>query len=127
MSDFHTPLSRVRGLGSAHEGTGHFWAQRVTAVANLFMLVFLIYMAISLAGQPLFAVRDYFASPVIAGLAILFALAAAYHMRLGMQVIVEDYLHPSGLKTLLLLLNTFFSATVALITVVAILKLNLGA
>ena len=93
MSDFRTPLSRVRGLGSAREGTDHFWAQRVTAVANLFMLTFLIYTAISLAGQPLFAVRDYFASPVIAGLAILFILAAAYHMRLGMQIIIEDYLH----------------------------------
>lgn len=127
MSDFHTPLSRVRGLGSAHEGTDHFWVQRVTAVANLFMLVFLIYTAINLAGQPLFVVRDYFASSVIAGLAILFTLAAAYHMRLGMQVIVEDYFHSSGLKTLLLVMNTFFSATVALITVVAILKLNLGA
>jgi succinate dehydrogenase / fumarate reductase, membrane anchor subunit len=127
MSDFHTPLSRVRGLGSAHEGTDHFWAQRVTAVANLFMLAFLIYTAINLAGQPLFVVRDYFDSSVIAGLAILFTLAAAYHMRLGMQVIIEDYIHSSGLKTLLLLINTFFSATVALITVVAILKLNLGA
>lgn len=127
MSDFRTPLSRVRGLGSAREGTDHFWAQRVTAVANLFMLTFLIYTAISLAGQPLFAVRDYFASPVIAGLAILFILAAAYHMRLGMQIIIEDYLHSSGRKTILLLLNTFFSAAVALISVVAILKLNLGA
>ncbi len=127
MSDFRTPLSRVRGLGSAREGTDHFRAQRVTAVANLFMLAFLIYTAVSLAGQPLFAVRDYFASPVIAGLAILFALAAAYHMRLGMQEIIEDYIHAPGSKTVLLLLNTFFSAAVALITAVAILKLNLGA
>jgi succinate dehydrogenase / fumarate reductase membrane anchor subunit len=127
MSDFRTPLSRVKGLGSAREGTEHFWAQRVTAVSNLFMLVFLIYTAVSLAGQPLFAVRDYFASPVVAGLAILFALAAAYHMRIGMQVIVEDYVHSHGRKTLLLLLNTFFSAAIALISVVAILKLTLGA
>lgn len=127
MSDLRTPLSRVRGLGSAREGTDHFWMQRVTAVANLFMLVFLVYTAINLAGQPLPAVQDYFASSVIAGLAILFTLAAAYHMRLGMQMIVEDYFHASGLKTILLLFNTFFSAAVALFSVVAILKLNFGA
>lgn len=127
MSEFRTPLSRVKGLGSAHEGTDHFWAQRVTAVANLFMLVFLIYTAVSLAGQPLYAVRGYFGSPVIAGLAVLFALAATYHMRIGMQVIIEDYVHSPGSKTLFFLLNTFFSAAVALISVVAILKLNLGA
>lgn len=127
MSDLRTPLSRVRGLGSAREGTDHFRAQRVTAVANLFMLAFLIYTAVSLAGRPLFAVRDYFASPVVAGLAILFTLAAAYHMRLGMQEIIEDYIHAPGSKTVLLLLNTFFSAAIALISVVAILKLNFGA
>jgi succinate dehydrogenase / fumarate reductase membrane anchor subunit len=72
-------------------------------------------------------VHDYFASPVVAGLAILFALAAAYHMRIGMQVIVEDYVHSHGPKTILLLLNTFFSAAVGLISAVAILKLNFGA
>ncbi len=127
MADFRTPLSRVKGLGSAREGTGHFWAQRVTAVANLFMLIFLIYAGVSLAGQPLFAVRSFFASPVVAGLAILFALSAAYHMRLGMQVIIEDYIHSPASKTVLLLANTFFAATIALISIVAILKLNFGA
>ncbi|MBX2804795.1 MAG: succinate dehydrogenase, hydrophobic membrane anchor protein [Hyphomicrobiales bacterium] len=127
MADFRTPLSRVKGLGSARDGTDHFWAQRVTAIANLFMLAFLIYTAISLAGQPLSEVRDYFSSPIVAGLAVLFVLAASYHMRIGMQVIVEDYVHSHGSKTILLLLNTFFCAAVGLISVVAILKLNFGA
>jgi succinate dehydrogenase / fumarate reductase membrane anchor subunit len=127
MADYRTSLSRVKGLGSAQSGTDHFWMQRVSAVANLFMLVFLIYTAISLAGQPLVAVRDYFGSPIVAGLAILFTLAATYHMRLGMQVVIEDYVHAPASKTILLLLNTFFSAAIALIAVVAILKLNFGA
>jgi succinate dehydrogenase / fumarate reductase membrane anchor subunit len=127
MASYRTPLSQVKGLGSAQAGTEHFWAQRVTAAANLLLLVFVIYSVIQLAGAPLDAVRTYFASPIVAALALLFALSAAYHMRLGMQVIIEDYIHQPSSKMTLLLLNTFFAALVALISVVAIIKLTLGA
>lgn len=127
MTSYRTSLSKVRGLGSAQAGTEHFWAQRVTAVGNLVLLVFVVYSVIALAGEPLDVVRAYFASPFVAVLASLFALSAAYHMRLGMQVIIEDYVHAKTSKLTLLLLNTFFSAVIALTSIIAIVKLSLGA
>ncbi len=127
MVSYRTPHSRVKGLGSAQSGTEHFWAQRVTAVANLVLLVFLIYSVIRLAGEPLDIVRAYFASPVVAILASLFAVSSAYHMRIGMQVIIEDYVHKESSKLLLLIMNTFFAVAVALTCVIAIIKLSLGA
>jgi succinate dehydrogenase / fumarate reductase, membrane anchor subunit len=127
MSEFRTGLSRARGLGSVKAGTEHFWLQRVTGAANLFLISFLFYSAFHLAGQPFSAVKAYFASPVVATLAILLAASSAYHMRLGMQVIIEDYVPKEGQKLVLLMLNTFFAALVGLISIVAIIKLSLGA
>jgi succinate dehydrogenase / fumarate reductase membrane anchor subunit len=127
MVSYRTPHSRVKGLGSAQSGTEHFWAQRVTALANLVLLVFLIYSVIRLAGEPLDIVRAYFASPLVAILASLFAISSAYHMRIGMQVIIEDYVHKESSKLLLLIMNTFFAVAVALTCVIAIIKLSLGA
>ena len=127
MASYRTAHSRVKGLGSARSGTEHFWAQRVTALANIVLLAFLIYSVIRLAGEPLEVVRAYFASPLVAILASLFAISAAYHMRIGMQVIIEDYVHQEGTKLLLLILNTFFAVAIALTCVVAIIKLSLGA
>ena len=127
MASYRTPHSRVKGLGSAQSGTEHFFAQLVTAVANLVLLVFLIYSVIRLAGEPLDVVRAYFASPVVTILASLFALSSAYHMRIGMQVVIEDYVHQEGTKLVLLVLNTFFAVAVALTCVIAIIKLSLGA
>jgi succinate dehydrogenase / fumarate reductase membrane anchor subunit len=127
MVSYRTPLSRVKGLGSAQAGTEHYWAQRVTGLANLVLLVFLIYSVIRLAGEPLEFVRAYFALPVVAILGSLFAISAAYHMRIGMQVIIEDYIHRESSKLLLMILNTFFAVAVALTCVIAIIKLSLGA
>lgn len=127
MASYRTPHSRVKGLGSARSGTGHFWGQRVTALANLVLLAFLIYTVIRLAGEPLDAVRAYFASPAVAILASLFAVSSAYHMRLGMQVIIEDYIHQESTKLILVILNIFFAVAVALTCVIAIIKLSLGA
>lgn len=127
MRSYRTSLSRVKGLGSAQSGTEHFWGQRLSAVANLLLLVFLFYSVIHLAGEPLDVVRAYFASPVVATLGCLFAFFSAYHMRIGMQVIIEDYVHAATPKFILLILNTFFAAAVALTCVIAILKLSLGA
>jgi succinate dehydrogenase / fumarate reductase, membrane anchor subunit len=127
MVSYRTPLSRVKGLGSAQAGTEHYWAQRVTGLANLVLLVFLFYSVIRLAGEPLDFVRAYFASPVVTVLGSMFAVSAAYHMRIGMQVIIEDYIHKESSKLLLMILNTFFAVAVALTCVIAIIKLSLGA
>jgi succinate dehydrogenase / fumarate reductase membrane anchor subunit len=127
MPSYRTSLSRVKGLGSAHEGTDHFWKQRVTGATNLLLLVFVFYSVIHLAGEPYPVVRGYFGSPVVAALAILFAISASYHMRIGMQVIIEDYVHGAAPKVALLFLNTLFAALVALIAIIAIVKLSLGA
>jgi succinate dehydrogenase / fumarate reductase membrane anchor subunit len=127
MADYRTSLARVRGLGATRGGTDHFWHQRVTGIANLILLVFLIFTVIRLAGEPYEVMRAYFASPfaTVAGLAL--ALSASYHMRIGMQVIIEDYIHTEGMKMALLILNTFFAAAVALTCVVSLIKLSLGA
>jgi len=122
-----TPLSKVRGLGSAKEGAEHFWRQRMTGAANMLLTVFVVYAAVSLAGANYAAVKAFFASPFHAVPAILFAVSAAYHMQLGMQVVIEDYVHAPASKTLLLLLNTFFSILVGLVCVFAITKLSFGA
>jgi succinate dehydrogenase / fumarate reductase membrane anchor subunit len=127
MAQFRTSLGRVRGLGSAKGGTDHFWHQRLTAVANLVLLAFLIFTVIRLAGEPYEVMRGWFASPFVTVLALAFAISATFHMRIGMQVIIEDYIHGEGAKTVLLMLNTFFAVAVALTCIVSLIKLSLGA
>jgi succinate dehydrogenase membrane anchor subunit len=127
MADYRTSLSRVRGLGSARGGTDHFWHQRLSAIANLVLLVFLIFTVIRLAGEPYSVMRAYFASPFVTVPALALAISAPYHMRIGMQVIIEDYIHAEGTKIVLLMLNTFFALAVALTCIVSLIKLSLGA
>jgi succinate dehydrogenase membrane anchor subunit len=121
-----TPLKRVRGLGSAHEGPGHFLRQRLTAAANLILIPFAVGLIATLAGADLGTVKATLANPAIAIALIVLVLSSAVHMRIGMQVIIEDYVHDEGSKMLLLLGNTFFSAAVAAIAIYAVLKLSFG-
>jgi succinate dehydrogenase / fumarate reductase membrane anchor subunit len=121
-----TPLARVRGLGSARSGTRHFWHQRVTALANVPLVIAFIVIVTSLLGRNHAAVVQILGSPVVAILMLLFILSVSYHMRLGMQVIIEDYVHAEGRKFLLLIANTFFAIAFALASAFAILKLSFG-
>lgn len=123
---YRTPLSRVTGLGSAKEGTGHFWLQRMTAVANIPLTLFFVWLVISLIGADRAQMLATFANPIVAALTILMVLSAAIHMKLGVQVVIEDYVHNEGLKIALVLANTFFSYGVAAIAVVSLLKLSFG-
>lgn len=125
-SSMRTPLGRVRGLGSAKSGTGHFWLQRVTAVSNLILAVIFVFVVISLVGKPYPAAVAILGNPFIAILALLFILSACVHMRLGMQVVIEDYVHAEGLKILAVIANTFFAIAIGAASAFAVLKLSFG-
>ena len=122
-----TPLAKVRGLGSAREGTDHFWRQRVTAVSNLILVGILIWLLVKLAGADYATVKRTLAKPQNAIPLLLLVLSGMVHMRLGMQTIIEDYVHSEGRKVALLMLNSFFAILVGLISIFAVLKLSLGA
>ncbi len=122
-----TPLAKVRGLGSAKDGTEHFWKQRITAVSNLILVCWILVVLVKIAGADYETVKRTLARPQNAIAITLLMLSASMHMRLGMQVIIEDYVHTEGRKVLLLMLNSFFTILVALTSIYAILKLSLGA
>lgn len=122
--DIATPMARVRGLGAARSGTGHFWLSRVTAVANVPLTIAFVIIVLMLAKADYAGAIKIVGHPVSAILLLLFVGSAATHMRLGMQVIIEDYVHSEGTKIVLLMLNTFFAITVGLASAYAILKIG---
>ena len=111
-----TPLSRVRGLGAARSGTEAFWRQRLTAVANVPLTVAFVFIVISLLGRNHAAVVQILGAPLIAVILMLFIVSITTHMRIGMQVIIEDYVHDEGTKLVLIMANTFFAIAVAFFT-----------
>lgn len=121
-----TPLKNVRGLGSAKEGADHFWKQRMTGAANLFLAIFLLALLVHLAGADHATVKTTLSRPLVALPLLLLVLSAAVHMRIGMAVIIEDYVHGEGAKIALLMLNTFFSILVGAASALAVLKLSFG-
>jgi succinate dehydrogenase / fumarate reductase membrane anchor subunit len=121
-----TPLSRVRHFGSAHGGTDTFWLERITAAASLILTIFFIGLMVGLAGRPYADVVAVLGSPWIAALGIMFIVAVAMHMRVGMEAIIVDYVPKDGQKIAWLIANTFFSIAVAAIAILAILKIALG-
>ena len=125
--DHRTPLARVRGLGSAREGTDHFWRQRLTAVSNFVLVCFLIWLLVKLAGADYATVKRALARPQNAIPLLLLVLSGVIHMRLGMQTIIEDYVHSEGRKVIALMLNLFFCVLVGLTCAFAVLKLSFGA
>ena len=127
MSEFRTELKQVRGLGSARQGTEHFWKQRLTAVANIVLVSFLIWLVMKLAGADYATVKRTLAKPQIAIPLLLLVLSGIIHMRLGMQTIIEDYVHSEGRKLAALMLNSFFSILVGVTCIFAVLKLSFGA
>jgi succinate dehydrogenase / fumarate reductase membrane anchor subunit len=121
-----TPLGRVRYLGSAHHGTRVFWHQRLTAVAGVPLTIAVIVIIMGLLGRNHAAVVQILGSSFVAITMLLFILNSVYHMWMGMQVIIEDYVHDEIRKIAILMANTFFSIAVGFTAVFAILKLSFG-
>jgi succinate dehydrogenase membrane anchor subunit len=119
-----TPLARVRGLGAARTGTEHFWRQRLTAVANIPLTIGFVLIVVALLGRNHAAVVQILGSPLVAVVMLLFILSICTHMRIGMQVIIEDYVHDEKHKLGLLMANTFFAVAVGATSAFAILMLS---
>lgn len=124
---FVTPVARARGLGSAKSGTGHHIRQRVSAIALVFLVPWFLYSVIAATQAGYDGARDWVAQPWNAILLILTFGAAFYHMRLGMQVIIEDYIHKSGTKVFLLIANTFAAIGLFAVTALTVMQIWISA
>ena len=125
-SSLTTPRARVKGLGSAKSGTSHFWHQRVSGAALVILTFAFVCTVMSLAGADHAKAVATLKSPFTGIMMLAFVLAGVYHMRLGMQVIIEDYVPSEGTKLVCLMLNTFFAALIGLASVYALLKISIG-
>ncbi|KAA6205482.1 MAG: succinate dehydrogenase, hydrophobic membrane anchor protein [Candidatus Tokpelaia sp.] len=124
--DFRTELGKARGLGAARSGARHFWLQRVTAFANVPLFIFFIGLIISLSDKDYAQIHAIFANPFIVLIVALILLSGIYHMKLGMQVIIEDYVHSNGWRVFILALNIFCSVFLAAASALALVKIMLG-
>jgi succinate dehydrogenase / fumarate reductase, membrane anchor subunit len=121
-----TPLGRVRNLGASHSGTSDFWLQRITAVALLLLTLPVIVVVMMLLGRNQAGAAQILGSPLVAITLLLFVIASVWHMKIGMQVVIEDYVHGEKVKLALIMANNFFSFAVALASIYAIFKLSSG-
>ncbi len=124
MANLRTPLRNARGLGSAKEGVNHWLAQRMTAVALVPLVTWFIISMVAYAGQPYGEMIAFLEQPFVSVLMVLFILAAFYHMRLGLQVVIEDYIAKDGTRVLLLLLTNFAVIGVGVAAVFSVLKIS---
>jgi succinate dehydrogenase / fumarate reductase, membrane anchor subunit len=121
-----TPLGRVLGLGSAKDGTEHWWGQRVSAVALLLLGSWFLYSLLQLQSLTYLDVIRFVSVPLNGVLLSLLSITLAYHSYLGVQVVIEDYVHASGTKVVSLLLSRFAHFFVAIAAVYAILVIGIG-
>lgn len=121
------PLAKARGLGSAKDGTAHWWAQRVSAIALVPLVLYVLYLLVSLAGADYVTVRLTIAQPVNAVLLILFIGTAFWHARLGLQVVIEDYIHVGWLEIALMIAVKFVYVVLGVAAIIAIGRIAFSA
>ena len=127
MNDLRTPLARARGLGSGKTGTEHFWVQRVTAIALALLVPWLLWLLLSMVGHDAAHAIALIRAPLNGILLAAFAIAMFWHAKLGIQVVIEDYVHARGMEVTLHLLNTFLCTLGAIASVFAIARIALTA
>jgi succinate dehydrogenase / fumarate reductase membrane anchor subunit len=123
MNSLETPLHKVRGLGASHSGTGHFWRQRVTAFALVPLGLWFAFAILGLIDTNEVAVLSFLSQPWNALLMAAFAAILLYHMSLGLQVVVDDYVHGAGMKLILLLLIRFFWIATTVTCIFALIRI----
>ena len=121
-----TPLARAKGLGAAGHGAEHWWLHRMTAVSNIPLVVAFILIVVGLAGRNHAEAVSIVSHPLVAILLILFIASITNHMRLGMQIVIEDYVHDKGLKLTALIANNFFAIVIAVACLFSILRVSFG-
>ncbi|MFN7102051.1 MAG: succinate dehydrogenase, hydrophobic membrane anchor protein [Pseudorhizobium sp.] len=121
--DMRTPLAKVRGLGSARSGTDHFWKVRTTSIALIPLLLFYVGFLVMYVGRPYAEVVGALANPFVATINALTVIASIIHMRLGMEEVIQDYVHSETMKMVLIMLNGFFSLLIGGLCLIAVLKI----
>jgi len=127
MSNLRTPLSQVKGHGSAKEGTGHFWVQRLTAIAMIPLVLWLTFSIASLPGMSQLEIREWLSNPFPAVMLILVILVGLYHAKLGLQVVIEDYVGNHGIRTAAIIAVTMLCALLAVLGVFSVLRIAFAA
>jgi len=123
---YRSPLGRARGLGSAREGTAHWWAQRLTAVALVPLTLWFVIGLVGLIGAEYAVVEEWISGPINATLLVLLIVATFHHAQLGLQVVIEDYVHHEGLKIAGIMLVKFAAIVLGLAAVLAVLSISFG-
>ena len=125
-SDLRTPLARARGLGSARYGVHHWWAQRLTAIALIPLVVWFAISLVMMSGADYGAVRAWIGSPMVMVLLSLTIAVGLHHGQLGLQVVIEDYVHGDGSKLALIVAVRFIAVLFGLAAIVAVLRIGFG-
>ena len=123
---YRTPIAKVRGLGTARSGLQHWKMQRLTAISNLLLVLWFVFSAMALSGSGYDEVRAWLASPITTSLMVLLIISTFYHARLGLQVVVEDYVHHEGARIASLVAIALLVLALAVACIVAVLRVAVG-
>lgn len=121
-----TPISRVRGLGSARSGAHHWWLERLTSVSTLILFIWFLVSIFRLPSLGHEAVIEWLAAPLVAVPMLLLIVSTFWHLKLGLQVVIEDYVHEEGLKLFAITLNNFFAIALGALAFFSVLKIAFG-